>query len=256
MSLLNKVPKELIIEIIKKAKKKYYKLTYGIMTRYVCGNVGMMYEIIRKSIEIQKEIIGFWLYNFEKYFSYKLTKDASKLRKKLFESRQKEGTEWMYNYVLEILKKYPVPDAKIEQVFFYGDRNTNLYKMSKNKLIKYLYRIPSMKCYWFYFAIHNEEYYFYLENKMDIVQKIDKTIIDNLIKEVKQLYQNGHLYIFDDFSKKVRMAQQKNLKLVRGEKIIQLNHLSKFVNSKLTQIIRYHLGPTSNHVFGLLDITE
>ena len=128
--------------------------------------------------------------------------------------------------------------------------------MSQNKLIKYLYRIPSMKCYWFYFAIQNEEYYFYLENKMDIVQKIDKTIIGNLIKEVKQLYQNGHLYIFDDFSKKVRMAQQRNLKLVRGEKIIQLNNLSRFVNSTLPQIIRYHLGPTSSHVFRLLDITE
>ena len=199
MSLLNKVPKELIIEIIKKAKKKYYKLTYGITTRYVCGNVGMMYEIIRKSIEIQKEIIGFWLYNFEKYFDNNLTKDAEKLRHELLERRKGYGEE-TYKYVVEILKKYPVPDAKIEQVSFYGD--PNLYKMSKNKLIKYLYRIPSMKCYWFYFAIQNEEYYFYLENKMDIVQKMDKTIIDNLIKEVKQLYQNGHLYIFDVFPKK------------------------------------------------------
>ena len=90
---------------------------------------------------------------------------------------------------------------------------------------------------------------------MDILQKIDKMVVGNIIKEVKQLYQNGHRYIFDDFSKKVRMAEQKDVKLFRGEKIIQLNNLERFVNSRLTQIIRYHLSPASSYVFGLLEIT-
>ena len=254
MSLLHKLPKELIIEIIKKAKKKYYKLTYGTMTRYVCGNVGMMYGEIRNSREIQKAITANWLHHFWKYFKKNMTESVRKFRNELIEWGSNRGYDDVYNFVVEILEKYPIPFAKIEMVTFYGD--PNLYKINKNKLVKYLYKIPSMKCYWFYFAIQNEEYYFYLENKMDIVQKMDKTVVDNLIKEVKQLYQNGHLYIFDDFSRKVRMAEQRNVKLLRGEKIIQLNNLSKFVNSKLTQIIRYHLGPTSSHVFGLLDITE
>ena len=250
MSLFNKVPKDLIIEIIKKTKKTYYKLTYGIMSRYVCGNIKMMYEIIRNSHEIQREIIGFWLYNFEKYFDG--DKDAKNLRNKLIELRQRDYDEETYKYVVKILEKYPIPDAKIEKVRFYGD--PDVYKMSKNKLIKYLYRIPSMKCYWLYFAIHSEEYYFYLENKMDLVQKIDKRIVDDLLKEVKQLYKNGHRYIFDDFSKKVRMSEYINPELHRGEKIIQFNNLERFIKTRLTQIIRYTLGPSNKYVFGLVEI--
>ena len=197
MSLLHKLPKDLIIEIIKKSKKKYYKLSYGNSIIYVCGNIGIMYEKIRNSLEIQRGIISHWLYYFEKYFSDNLStraQDVENLKNKLIDVREKGYVSSPYNYVIEILEKYPIPSAKIEELTFYGD--ITLYnKMSKNKLIKYLYKIPSMKCYWFYFAIHNEEYYFYLENKMDIVQKINKTIIDNLIKEVKELYKDGHRYL-------------------------------------------------------------
>lgn len=252
MSLLNKLPKELIIEIIKKAKKKYYRLTYGNLRHYVCGNIGMMYKTIRNSLEIQKDIIGFWLYDFEKYFGNNLTKDVEELKKKLIDVRRKENNNERYNCVMEILEKYPVPDAKIEQLTFYGDV-TSYNKMSKNKLIKYLYRIPSMKCYWFYFALHSEEYYFYIENKMDILQKIDKTIVCNIIKEVKKLYQDEYRYIFDDSSKKIRMVDQKNIKLHRGENIIKLNNLERFVNERLSQIIRYHIN-TKQYVFGLVKI--
>ena len=250
MSLLSKVPKDLIIEIIKKTKKTYYRLTYGIMRQYVCGNIGNMYEIIRNSHKIQREISGFWLWNYEKFFDG--DKDAKNLGNKLIELRQKDYDEETYKYVVEILEKYPIPDAKIEKVSIYGD--PDVYKMSKNKLIKYLYRIPSMKCYWLYFAIHSEEYYFYLENKMDLVQKIDKTIIGNLLKEVKKLYKDGNRYIFDDFSKKVRMSEHINPELHRGEKIIQFNNLERFINTRLPQIIRYILSPDNKYVFGFMEI--
>ena len=164
--------------------------------------------------------------------------------------RRNDGFYNMYKYVMEVLEKYPVPYAKIEKVSFYGDPNVN--KMSKNKLIKYLYRIPSMKRYWFYFATLNVEYHFHLENKMDLVQKFDKTIVANLLKEVEKLYQDGKRYIFDDFSKKVRMSEQRNINLCRGEKIVPFSKLSTFINTKLNQIIRYHLI-TNLYLFGLLE---
>ena len=69
MSLLNKIPKDLIIEIIKKTKKNYYRLTYGIITIYTCGNIGVIHEKIQNSPEIQKEILAHWVYSFQQYFS-------------------------------------------------------------------------------------------------------------------------------------------------------------------------------------------
>ena len=250
MSLLNKVPKDLIIEIIKKTKKTYYKLISGNSICYVCGSIKSMHEKIQNSPEIQKLILANWIYKFPQYFSGNYF--AEKLWNELREVRRNDGYYNMYSYVMEILEKYSIPSVKIEKLYFYGD--PNVYKMSKNKLIKYLYRIPSMKCYWLYFEIPSEEYYFYLENKMDLVQKIDKTIIDNLLKEVKKLYKDGNRYIFDDFSKKVRMSEHINPELHRGEKIIKFNNLERFINTRLTQIIRYILSPDNKYVFGFMEI--
>ena len=89
---------------------------------------------------------------------------------------------------------------------------------------------------------------------MDLVHKIDPVIIGNILKKVKELYKDGHRYIFDNFSKKVRMSEDLKINLHRGEKIIKFNNLERFINTRLTQIIRYILSPDNKYVFGFIEI--